>query len=195
VEVRPATEADVALLAPALAAAFAGDPPMAHLVPGPGRERRLRRYFARVLPATYLPRGEVWMSEEPAGAAVWVAPGRWPLPARDSLPVAGTLLRTFGRHPLRALAGIREIERGHPTEPHWYLDYVGVDPADHGRGTGTRLLAPMLARCDREGAAAYLNAGSERSRALYERLGFAVTEEFRLPYAGPPLWRMWRRPR
>ena len=41
---------------------------------------------------------------------------------------------------------------------------------------------------------AYLNAGSPRSRDLYLRHGFEVTEEFRLPEGGPPLWRMWREP-
>jgi hypothetical protein len=41
---------------------------------------------------------------------------------------------------------------------------------------------------------AYLNAGSVRSRDLYARHGFGVTEEFELPDEGPPLWRMWREP-
>lgn len=31
-------------------------------------------------------------------------------------------------------------------------------------------------------------------RRVYERHGFEVTEEFRLPKGGPPLWRMWREP-
>jgi GNAT superfamily N-acetyltransferase len=194
-DVRRAEPEDVARLAPALAAAFAGDPPMSHLVPGPRREALLRRYFAAVLPAVHLARGEVWMSEDPVGAAAWVAPGRWPMSGRENAPITPTLMRTFGRHPLRALAGVHRIERDHPTEPHWYLDYIGVDPASHGGGTGTALLAPVLERCDRDGIGAYLNAGSPRSRELYRRHGFEVTEELRLPFGGPPLWRMWRTPR
>ena len=192
--IRLATPADVPVLAPALAAAFAGDPPMAHLVPGRHREHLLRRYFAEVLGQIYLPRGETWMSEDPVGAAVWVEPGRWPLDVRESRPVLGTLLRTFGRHPVRALASVNVIERGHPTDPHWYLDYIAVDPAAHGRGTGSALLAPVLERCDSERVPAYLNAGSLRSRELYRRHGFEVTDEFTLPFGGPPLWRMWRAP-
>jgi GNAT superfamily N-acetyltransferase len=195
VAVRLATEADVSRLAPVLAAAFAGDPPMAHLVPGRRREERLRPYFEAIIPAIHMPRGEVWMSDDPVGAAAWVAPGRWPLAPGENRPVLGTLTRTFGRHPVRALAGVHRIERGHPTEPHWYLDYIGVAPAAHGRGIGTALLAPVLERCDRERVPAYLNAGSPRSRDLYRRHGFEVTEEFSLPFGGPPLWRMWRTPR
>jgi hypothetical protein len=56
-------------------------------------------------------------------------------------------------------------------------------------------MRPILERCDRERMPAYLNAGSPRSRDLYLRHGFEVTEEFRLPEGGPPLWRMWREPR
>lgn len=192
--VRRAGAEDLPRLVPALAAAFAGDPPMSHIVPGPRREQRLRGYFGSILGAVYLPRGEIWVSDDPVGAAVWVAPLRWPLRPDEQRPVLTTLLRTFGRHPLRALAGVRAIERGHPSEPHWYLDYLGVDPAAHGRGTGSALMRPVLERCDRERLPAYLNAGSPRSRDLYLRHGFEVTEEFRLPFGGPPLWRMWRPP-
>jgi GNAT superfamily N-acetyltransferase len=196
VSARLATPADIPRVVPALAAAFAGDPPLSHLLPDATRRRaRLERYFAALLPRLYLPLGEVWVTEEPAGAAVWVAPERWPPTLRDQRPVAATLARTFWRNPVRALASSAVIERGHPREPHWYLDYLGVDPAGHGRGTGSALLAPVLERCDRVGAAAFLNAGSPRSRELYRRHGFEVTEEFSLPFGGPPLWRMWRRPR
>ena len=88
------------------------------------------------------------------------------------------------------------IDRHHPHDPpHWYLDYIGVEPAGQGRGLGSKLLAPMLARCDVERRGAYLNAGSPRSRDLYLRHGFVVRSELRLPFGGPPLWRMWREPR
>jgi ribosomal protein S18 acetylase RimI-like enzyme len=104
-------------------------------------------------------------------------------------------LRVFGRHPLRMVRGSRTIDAGHPSEPAWYLDYIAVTPAAQGRGIGSALLAPMLERLDRERLPACLTAGSARSRNLYRRHGFEVREEFRLPYDGPPMWRMWRDPR
>ena len=52
------------------------------------------------------------------------------------------LLRTFGRHPRRALAASRVNGRDHPTEPHWFLDYIGVESAARGRGTGSALIGP-----------------------------------------------------
>ena len=135
------------------------------------------------------------MLDEPLGGAVWVAPGRWPVPLREQLPVMPTLLRVFGRHPWRALAGANAVERGHPSDPHWYLDYIGVASGGRNRGAGSALLRPMLERCDAERMPAYLNAGTQESRRLYERHGFHATAEIRLPFGGPSLWRMWREPR
>jgi hypothetical protein len=42
-------------------------------------------------------------------------------------------------------------------------------------------MAPVLARCDREGMRAYLDATSQRNRGLYERHGFAAEEPFAPP--------------
>jgi len=52
----------------------------------------------------------------------------------------------------------------------------------------------MLDRCDREGTPAYLEASSERNRALYERHGFELRDTFHLPMGGPPIRKMWRDP-
>ncbi len=193
--VRPATDADVSRLAAVLAEAFSSDPPMHWVLGGPPpKVDRLRRFFEVTLPMLYVPSGEVWASEDPSGAAAWVRPGAWPFSASQQRSLRGILLRTYGRHPIRAISASAAIERGHPREPHWYLDYIGVEAAGRGRGAGSSLLAAMLERVDAENSPAYLNAGSERSRDLYERHGFEVTEEFRLPRGGPPLWRMWREP-
>ena len=77
-------------------------------------------------------------------------------------------LEVFGRWARRGIGAQLAIDRHHPHDPpHWYLDYIGVEPAGQGRGLGSALLEPMLARCDTEGRGAYLNAGSPRSRDLY----------------------------
>lgn len=194
VPVRRGTDADIPLVVPALADAFAGDPPLRwFLAEAPDRARRLRIYFASLL-RLHVARGELWVSDEPRAAAAWMAPATYPLPARDQLMIMPMLLRVFWRHPMRMLNGAHVIDENHPERPAWLLDYIGVDPAAQGRGTGAALLAPMLEHLDRERQPACLNAGSPRSRDLYLRHGFAVTEEFRLPYDGPPLWRMWREP-
>jgi ribosomal protein S18 acetylase RimI-like enzyme len=81
----------------------------------------------------------------------------------------------------------------HPEEPHAYLFLLATRPQWQSRGLGAALLRDVLGRCDRDGVPAYLEATSEGSRRLYERHGFEVTGEIRLP-DGPSLWPMWRSP-
>ena len=104
-------------------------------------------------------------------------------------------LRVFGRWPRRGIGGLRALDRHHPQRPHWYLDYVAVEPGRPGprRGLGAACADARALR--RRGPWRYLNAGSPRSRDLYLRHGFEVAAELRLPFGGPPLWRMWREPR
>jgi GNAT superfamily N-acetyltransferase len=82
----------------------------------------------------------------------------------------------------------------HPTEPHWYLPFIGVDVTKQGRGYGSALLRHALERCDRIGLPAYLDATSPLNKPLHERHGF---EELGVIQASssPPMWPMQRKPR
>lgn len=72
---------------------------------------------------------------------------------------------------------------------------IAVAPERQGEGLGSALVRSVLDRCDQEGVPAYLEASNERSRALYERLGFGHTgKPLDLP-EGPRMWPMWREPR
>jgi GNAT superfamily N-acetyltransferase len=194
--VRKATPADVPELADALARAFDGDPPMQWFLPDPeSRVARARALFSVMLSKVHLERDWCYTTEDVVGGALWVPPGTWRLGIVQQLALLPGMLRVFGRGLARAQRGLAVMEEGHPREPHYYLDSLGVVPEWQGRGIGSALMAPVLDRCDHERMPAYLNAGSPRSRELYRRHDFAVTEEFSLPDGGPPLWRMWREPK
>jgi GNAT superfamily N-acetyltransferase len=194
--VRKATLDDVPELAKALALAFDGDPPMQWFLPDPAtRVERARRLFDVMLRRVHLARDHCYTTDDLAGGALWVPPGSWRLGVVEQVALLPGMLRVFGRGLGRAQRGLSVMESGHPRERHFYLDSLGVVPERQGRGLGSALMRPVLERCDADGVPAYLNAGSVRSRDLYRRHGFAVTEEFSLPDGGPPLWRMWREPR
>ena len=167
---------------------------MRWFLPDPSkRGNQMRRQFSLFLRAVHLRHDETYTTDDIAGGALWVPPGAYPPPLMTQLRVLPGLMRIYGRSMSRAARGVQVMESNHPSEPHFYLDSLGVKPAGQRKGVGSALLQPVLDRCDREGVPAYLNAGSPRSRDLYLRHGFEVTEVFELP-DGPPLWRMWREP-
>ena len=60
---------------------------------------------------------------------------------------------------------------------------------------GARLLAPVLARCDRDGLPAYLESSNPRNLPFYERHGFVRRTAVPLPSGCPLVTPMWRDPR
>jgi GNAT superfamily N-acetyltransferase len=182
--------------AEALALAFLDDPGWAHLLPDDEtRGERLLAFFTAEI-ANVVPRyRELWVTEDGSGAALWGRPGSWRVPFTRTARPLRSLVRVFG--PRLALATWSQLrfERHHPARPHhWYLHYIGVEPSAQGRGLGAALLTPILELCDQERVPAYLEASSDRNRALYERHGFELTKTFPLPMGGPPIREMWREP-
>jgi ribosomal protein S18 acetylase RimI-like enzyme len=70
-----------------------------------------------------------------------------------------------------------QMEKFHPTEPHWYLPMIGVDPAHQGEGVGAALMTEALKAVDRDGLIAYLESSNPRNISLYQRYGFEVIGE------------------
>jgi ribosomal protein S18 acetylase RimI-like enzyme len=194
-EIRRATSAEIPQLAAMLARAFMDDP-IASWASPPVRLRPtvLQRFHAARL-AQLMRDQEIWTTGDLASVALWAAPKRWRTTLREDLGLVRSLLTPtlLPRVPLVA-TGLLGVERRHPPDPpHWYLAVLGTDPTAQGRGFGSAVLGPVLARCDRDGVSAYLESSKERNLAFYARHGFRVTGELRLP-RGPRVWPMWREP-
>jgi ribosomal protein S18 acetylase RimI-like enzyme len=134
------------------------------------------------------PGGVADCTDEADAAAVWVRPGA----AMDEEAMGEALFAALpaARH-AEVLGFLEQMAAHHPADPLWYLPFIGVDPTRQGRGLGSTLLRTGLARCEEDRVPAYLEASSPRNRALYERHGFEVVAEVRVP-GSPPLWPMLR---
>jgi GNAT superfamily N-acetyltransferase len=195
-DVRRARPEEATDLAGTLAEAFHEDPLVGWVFPDESRRLAVhRRAFDLYLSRVWLRHEETYTVGDGAGVCVWMPPEAWELSAREQLALLPPMLRIYGRRLPRLLAAANAFEKDHPEEPHYYLAFVGVAPASQGQGMGSILMHPVLQRCDAAAIPAYLEASSPRNRALYERHGFAVTEEVRPGRGGPPAWRMWRDPR
>jgi len=112
---------------------------------------------------------------------------------QGDIAAIGPLVQAFARLERSAvLSRVGEAVRAfHPDAPHWYLSMIGVDPMRQGRGLGSALLEAGLARCDADGAIAYLESSNPKNIPLYERYGFEVLGVID-PEDFPPLTPMLR---
>jgi len=131
------------------------------------------------------------------GAAVWRPPSAKADTWRDQLRALITHCRLMAQSPRIAgklLHGFATLEQTHPGIPHWYLFFIGLDPALRGRGIGARLMAPVLKIADAEQSLCYLETPFQQTIAFYRKLGYEVSGEPR-PFPGAPqLWAMTRQP-
>jgi GNAT superfamily N-acetyltransferase len=193
--VRKAKSHELDSLAAVLARAFYDDPVFRWVVNDDSRRLRfLQRSFHLYLRRLWFAQDECYTTETVAGAIAWELPGQWKTGILGQLRLLPSMLAINGRLLPRILRALAATESNHPVEPHYYLPVVGVEPEWQGRGLGTALMRPVLERCDDEKLPAYLEASSPLNRALYERHGFHVTEQFAVGPGSPPAWRMWRAP-
>jgi ribosomal protein S18 acetylase RimI-like enzyme len=189
--VREAGVGDLERVSATLADAFTTDPILQWLAPSERSDKQLRRLIEIELAYYVFPAGRVLTTDDFRGANLELPPGRWEM----TVPLSGAVgfARVFGLRLPRARRLQRLFESNHLREPHYYIRYLGVATRFQGQGLGTALLRPTLDRCDKEGVPAYLEASSERSAALYERLGFVHLGELEVPN-GPRFWPMRRPP-
>ena len=193
-DARKLTSADVPAAARALARALLDDPGWIYTFPdATTRLARMDRLLAIAIRALYLHRDECWTLEPDdggglAGAALWEPPGDHDVPIGRALLALPRIAWILGRRIPVGIDIVRQMEKRHPTEPHWYLAILGIDPAFQGRGLGPRLLAPVLDRCDADGLLCWLESANPKNHGFYRRLGFEVadvhrfTDEFSLTF-------------
>jgi ribosomal protein S18 acetylase RimI-like enzyme len=190
--VRQAVWADADALSATLARAFADDPMMCHLLPASARHKMPRLF--KVLFKLGLPHGACYVTEGFEAATLWRPPGGWHMQMKDYILNASELLGVFGTNVLKVMGTMDRVEKVHPDKPHWYLQVIGTDPHQQGKGFGGVIMRDQLARADAAGMPCYLESSKDTNIPIYQSFGFVVTGEIKIPN-GPTLWPMWREAR
>jgi GNAT superfamily N-acetyltransferase len=171
-----------------LVSAFKDDPVERWLYPEEAQYRRHFPAFVAAFGGTALRDRTVWRLGDFDAVAFWFGPGTEP----DGEAVVQVLVETTSDD-LHAdsFATLEQMAGGHPSVPHWYLPWFGVDRELHGRGLGTRLMRNCLEIVDESGFPAYLETPNPRTVPFYERAEFFVTS---VAQAGacPPITLMQR---
>jgi ribosomal protein S18 acetylase RimI-like enzyme len=192
--VRNARAADLRAVSLVLARAFRDDPVHRWILPGEFDWALASDGFFAMVLRDMLRHESVFTTEAREGAALWVPPYPQPASLRERLGMAVRWYAALGRRASEVGGQLARIERAHPPEPHWYLAVLGTDPRHQGRGVGSALLAPILARCDGDRVPAYLESSKRTNVPFYERHGFRVLDELAIR-GGPVIWRMQREAR
>ncbi len=197
IELRPLRHGEAGGLSRLLWRAFERDPLFRYLF-------RSRPYAGRVVPLLFdaavrdaLRHGWIDVGVaggQPVATAIWLSPGNVPSTGRRILArlPAYLLLGLLFLDRLPDLVRLTRVATSFADEPHWHLEYLGVDPDRQGQGVGGQLLAQGLLRADGAGVPCGLETSNERTVALYRRFGFQVREEARPFRIGPPVWTLWR---
>lgn len=189
-QVRGASSDEEAAVSAILLLAFSANPPTRWLFRDPARYVRLYPSFVRAFGGAAFAHGSADLLEG-VGAALWLPPGV------DSDAAALVEVMREAIDPRRhdeAFTLLGELSRHRPSQPHWYLPLIGVDPARKLRGHGSALLRHALQRCDGAHLPAYLESSDPKNVPLYERHGFIVQATVQVGDS-PPLFPMFREAR
>lgn len=193
---RRATPRDAGRIVRLLAQAFDDDPLFRWFVREDARRTQaLQRFFEYVVVGQTLQLGDVYLGTDDQSVAAWLAPeDKSPQPSLlDLLQMLPLLVEVASWRKLPRMFASAGVLEHHPkSPPHFYLQFIGVDPTVRGMGVGSTLLDATLRAVDAAGAPAYLENSNAKNLRLYERHGFRVTREIRPRDDAPPVWLMWR---
>jgi GNAT superfamily N-acetyltransferase len=193
------TKAQIKPAAAVLARAFQDYPMSAYFMPDESKRSKKQPAIYRMLVRSGIKHGEAYAtSPQMEGVTVWFSSDSRRESFWNSL-MSGQFLTLLlaGRETVKRQRAFGEYAaavraRCMPGR-HWYLQWLGVDPAYQGKGYSSKLLKPMLARADREGVPCFLETQAEKNVALYEHFGFRVAEEGLIPGSNVRSWAMVRK--
>ena len=171
--------------------AFSADPVARWFYPDPHQYLLNFPSFVRAFAGKAFEHKSAYYVDGYLAAGLWLPPDVH----ADENALIALLQRTIAEENQQNIfAFVEQMDSYHPSEPHWYLPMIGVDPGKQGIGYGSALLEHALEWCDGEGKLAYLESSSPKSVPLYQRHGFELVGTIQVG-SSPPLFPMLRKPR
>ena len=140
-EIVVATTSDSERVVALLGLAFSSDPILRWLYPDPLQFDAFFPELTMALGGAAFESGSAYRTGDFSAAALWLPSG-----VHADEEVAGSVLeRSVPEERSSVVFGILEqMEENHPSDEHWYLPWIGVDPIYQGRGLGTAVLQHTL---------------------------------------------------
>lgn len=187
--IQTATENDITRIINATILAFSTDPIVRWMYPDAQQYLKQFPNFVKAFGGKSLENHTTYFVEGYKGAAFWFPPNTEP----DEEALVSLLQQTIP-HAEEVFSLLEQMSHYHPSEPHWYLGILGIDPIQQRKGYGSALIEDVLALCDREQKIAYLESSNASNIPFYERHGFEVMGQIQAG-TSPILFPMARHPR
>ncbi|HEY3923401.1 MAG TPA: GNAT family N-acetyltransferase [Acidothermaceae bacterium] len=171
VELTPIDPAERARSYATLVLAFVTDPAIRWLYPDADQYLTHFPRFLAAFGGRAFDEKTAWRLRDFSSVALWLPPGAEP----DGDEIVAVLTESVATAKHEELFSVFEqMDATHPTYPHWYLPWFGVDPARQGQGVGSVLMTQCLIAVDADKLPAYLETPNPRNISFYERHGFEV---------------------
>ena len=196
---RPLTLSDVEPAANVISQSFVNDPLCAFMLPFKStRVKTLYKFFRAYGEVSIKNQRGFGVGEPLQGVAYWKFPQQESMSISvKTLSIFLPILFTF--YPIgyfrakKVIDRINALHEKHATEPHFYLDNLGVLPTAQGKGWASKLIRPFLEMADAQKTIAYTDTVTHANVPLYEHFGFECVEESAVPGTGITVFAL-RRP-
>jgi ribosomal protein S18 acetylase RimI-like enzyme len=198
ITVRRCEESQIEKAVRVMVDAYRDNPLLRYILPA-GTPEHLLRWFVGTGIRHGVLYGDAFTTDGVEGVAVWQSPEHTAFTAFGMFRT-GLLFLPFkiGFEAFGRLAGyfgvVGEVRKKMVRGPHWYLSELAVDPHCQGRGLGSALIGPALARADADGLPCYCETYTERGVSFYRKHGFEAAKVVDVPDGGPRCWAMLREP-
>lgn len=145
------------------------------------RESRLKELMAYSFNICYQ-YGEVYLSDDNTGCALVLYPDK--KSAIKTIPLDLRLvIKCIGiENAGKAMKREGLIKKQYPSEPIYYLWFIGVLPDHQHNGTGTSLLTSVIDDARRQFKPIYLETSTIKNIGWYEKFGFSIYHEVDFGY-------------
>lgn len=188
--VKSVTASDIADVVAVEVLAFNTDPIARWLYPEPDQYLTYFPQFVRTFGGKAFEQNTAYYLDDYIGAALWFPPDI----EADAELLIDLIQRSVAEQDQADLFDfLEQMGHYHPTEPHWYLAILGIEPNRQSKGYGATLIQNILQECDRTRTPAYLESSNRRNVRFYQRHGFEVIGTIQAG-ASPTMFPMIRYP-
>ncbi|MFN8576875.1 MAG: GNAT family N-acetyltransferase [Candidatus Sericytochromatia bacterium] len=188
---------DLDILSDILLKAFESEPMSNWTVKNDNKRlQRIKLMQETIIKFFGFPYGEVFTNEDKTSCAVWIKPENFFNISFTSLSLILAWVKTVGIERIPKILKTANILSKHqPKFKCYYLMSLGVIPEHQGKGIGSKLIKPILDKCDKERIPIYLETSNKDNLRFYEKHGFRIKDEINNPSILPLTWTMIREPK